>query len=141
MADPDTVDGWLALANQHEQMARIGCESKTAAQQGYFHAVMAVECALKAYIWHRARFNERPSQQERPELYSHNIRLLKDKANILPKPTDPNGASWIVILNANRGQYYDPKPMPRKVARQVVDAAFSEVGVVTWIRRQLNRLG
>lgn len=139
MTDPDTVDGWLSLAGQHEEMAKLGCESRTAAQQGYFHAIMAVECALKALIWHNERFRSRPTLPQRPDLYSHNIRLLKENAAIKLKPSDPSGVSWAVVLSSDRGQYYDPKPMPRKIARQMVDAAFGEVGVVTWIRRTLNK--
>lgn len=139
MADPNTVDGWLALVAQHEELASAACESKIAAQQGYFHAVMAAECALKAYIWHIERFNQPPSREQRPDLFGHNLRVLKDKARISISRSDPGAPNWAVVLQADRNQYYDPKPMPRKVARAMFEANFGENGVVTWIRRQLNR--
>jgi hypothetical protein len=128
----------MALVSQHEELAKLGCESKLAASQGYFHAVMAAECALKAYIWHVERFNQAPTKEQRPELFGHNLRALKDKGGILVSRADPKAASWAVLLQSDRNQYYDPKPMPRKVARAMVEASFGEFGVVTWIRRQLN---
>lgn len=139
MADPNSVDEWLAVVKQHEATAVTMCENRVAARMGYDHAALAVECALKAYIWHLERFNQRPSKDERPDLYSHNLRLLKDTAKITIKPTDATAPSWFVVLQWDRGQYYDPKPMPRSVARSMVEAAFGAKGVVTWIRQQLSR--
>ncbi|WP_143523926.1 hypothetical protein [Rhizobium rhizosphaerae] len=139
MADPVDVEGWLALVSQHEQAARKLSEDKKSARMGYFHAVMAVECALKAYIWYIERFNQPPDIKTRPDLFSHNLRLLKDKAGIKVKSTDAQAPSWLVILQADRSQYYDPAPMPRKTARAMADAAFGEKGVVTWIRTALTR--
>lgn len=50
MADPNSPSEWLALAAQHEASARVLAENKIAAGQALFHAGLAVECALKAYI-------------------------------------------------------------------------------------------
>jgi hypothetical protein len=41
------------------------------------------------------------------------------------------------VLQWDRGQGYDPSPMPRKVARSMIEAAFGDNGVVTWIRKTL----
>jgi hypothetical protein len=140
MADPDSVEQWLALVRQHEVAAKEMCENKIAARMGYDHAALAVECALKAYIWHTERFNQRPSKDERPYLYGHNLRVLKDAAGIKIKSTDRQAPSWFVVLQWDRSQYYDPKPMPRKVARSMVEAAFGEDGVVTWLRQQMRQI-
>lgn len=113
-------------------------EHKLAAGQAAFHAGLAVECALKAYIWHIERFNQWPDKNSRPDLYHHNLRRLKDIAGIVIKSTDSNAPTWHVMLSWDRNQAYDPKPMPRKVARDYVEAAFGENGVVTWIRAQLK---
>ncbi|NRF12176.1 hypothetical protein [Agrobacterium pusense] len=139
MADPTSVDEWWSLVKQHEAAAKMLCDNRDAAKMGYDHAALAVECALKALIWHRERFNVRPSREERPELYSHNLRQLKDAAEIKVKHSDASAACWFVVLQWDRGQYYDPKRMPRKVARAMVDAAFGDVGVVTWVRKQIFR--
>lgn len=139
MADPTSVEEWLALAAQHEEIARFACESRTAAQQGYFHVLMAVECTLKAYIWHRERFDHPPSQQDRPDLYSHNLRVLKDLSGITISRHDPTAPAWFVILQADRAQYYNPKPMPRRVSRAMLEAAFGLDGVVTWLASRITR--
>jgi len=113
-------------------------DSKTAAAQAHYHAGLAAECALKAYIWHLERFNKWPEKDARPELWSHNLRALKDKAGILIKSTDSNAPCWHVVLQWDRNQGYDPKPMPRKVAKAMVDATFGTDGVVTWLRQNLK---
>lgn len=136
LADPDSVEGWLALARQHEEVARVASESKDAAGQGYFHAVMAAECLLKGFIWRKERFNEPPSKDVRPELYGHNLRVLKDKADIVVSRHDPAAPSWAVVLQGKRDQYYDPKPMPRRIARSMLEAVFGEKGVAEWLRKQ-----
>lgn len=141
MTDPNSVEEWLALMKQHEAAARSLCEDKMAARMGYDHAAMAVECVLKALIWHTERFNQRPDRTERPELYSHNLRVLKDVAGLKIKPTDATAPSWFVVLQWDRNQYYDPKPMPRKVSRAMLEAVFGENGVVTWICRNCLKVG
>ncbi len=47
------------------------------------------------------------------------------------------GPSWKVVLDWDRNQGYDPNPMPRKVARSMIEAAFGQEGVVTWIKEAL----
>src|SRR5947209_5983531 len=63
MSNPDSVEGWLTLARQHEGAAKLLVQDKRVASQGYFHAGLAVECALKAYIMRRERLNAWPSKE------------------------------------------------------------------------------
>lgn len=128
----------MRLCRQNEVTARIMAEDKEAAAQGFFHAGIAVECALKAYIWHRQRFNNWPSKEDRPDLHTHNLRKLKDIAGLKIKTTDAQAPSWHIVLQWDRNQAYDPKPMPRKVARSMVEASFGKDGVVTWMRQTLK---
>jgi len=137
MADPNTVEEWMTLVAQHERAARVMAADKIAAAQGHWHAGIAVECALKAYIMKRERLNGWPSKEARPELYSHNLRALSITAGIRPTSKDPEVTSWYVVLQWDRNQGYDPKPMPRRFAQAMVDAAFGEKGAVTWIRSNL----
>jgi hypothetical protein len=58
-------------------------------------------------------------------------------AGIPLKTKDPVGPSWKVVLDWDRNQAYDPNPMPRRVARSMIEAAFGPQGVVTWIRETL----
>ncbi len=138
MADPQGAEEWMALVRQHEQAARRMVTDKVAAAQGHWHAGIAVECALKAYIMRRERLNGWPSKEARPELYTHNLRTLLSVAGITLSSRDPVGPSWSVVLQWDRNQGYDPKPMPRRFAQGMVDAAFGERGAVTWIRSNLT---
>lgn len=138
LPDPKSIAEWLLLAKHHERVAVQMADDKLAAGQAAFHAGLAVECALKAYIWHRERFNQWPDKAARPDLHHHNLRKLRDVAGIKIKPTDSNAPSWHVMLSWDRSQGYDPKPMPRKVAKSYVEASFGTDGVVTWIRGQLK---
>lgn len=87
-------------------------------------------------MW-KERLNRWPDIDSRKELYTHDLTKLIRIAGIALKTSDPIAPSWAVVLQWDRGQAYDPIPMPRRVARSMVDAAFGEKGVVTWIRKTL----
>src|SRR5277367_3907104 len=125
----------MALTRQHEESARVLAENRLAAAQAYFHVGLATECALKAYIMWKERLNSWPDRVSRRELYTHDLRELVELAGIELRTTDPTGPSWAVVLQWDRSQGYDPNPMPRKVAGSMIEAAFGDDGVVTWIRR------
>jgi len=135
VSDPDTVDGWLRLAAQHEASARALAEIKQTGAQAVFHAGLAVECALKAYIMRSERLNGWPSRDSRPELYTHDIRELRAISGLGLNPKSPLAPAWHIFLQWDRGQAYDPRPTPRKVARAYVEGAFGSEGLVTWIRQ------
>jgi hypothetical protein len=135
--DAQSPSEWLALVRQHEAAARLLAENRAVAAQAYAHVGSAAECALKAYIMWRERLNSWPERGSRPELYTHDLRRLVDIAGIELRTTDPVSPSWAVVFQWDRGQGYDPSPMPRKVARSMIEAAFGVNGVVTWIRKTL----
>ncbi len=135
--DPQSATEWLSLARQHEVSARVLAENRVAAGQAYAHVGFATECALKAYIMWKERLNAWPDKQSRADLYTHNLRDLVRIAGIALNTRDPVGPSWAVVLNWERWQAYDSKPMPRRVARSMVEAGFGEKRVVTWIRKTL----
>ena len=137
MAGPQTIAQWLKLAATHEQAAKTLCEDKVAASHALFHVGSAMECALKAMIMQRERFNSWPSRSSRPDLYTHDLRDLVQLAGVILSASAPEAASWKVVLDWDRNQSYDPKTMPRKVARAWVEAAFGEKGAATWIRMTL----
>jgi hypothetical protein len=135
--DPQSSSEWLSLVRQHEVAARRLADDRLAAAQAYFHVGFATECALKAYIMWSERLNNWPDRDSRRELYTHDLSKLVALAGIELTTTDPIGASWKTVLDWDRSQGYDPNPMPRKVARSMIEAAFGEKGVVTWIRKTL----
>lgn len=136
-SSPDTPEGWLSLVAQHEQAARLLAEDRKVANQGFWHAGTATECALKAFIMRKERLNGWPSKESRPELWTHDLRQLVKAAGIKLDPKAPEGPSWHVVLQWDRNQGYDPNKMPRTVARAMVEATFGDQGVVTWIRQNL----
>ena len=113
----------------------MGCESKTAAQQGVWHAGMGVEAALKGYIMSVRRLNRWPDAPS--PLRTHNIRILVREAAIVLSAAHPVAPAWRVMLAWDRDQGYDPRPMPRKVAKSYFDAAFGSAGVVPWLKAGL----
>ena len=99
------------------------------------HIGFSTEAALKAYFMRRERFNSWPTRAARPDLFTHDLRKLVAAAGIPLDPQDPIAPSWQVILQWDRNQQYDPRPMPARVASSWFDAAFGQEGVVTWIRK------
>lgn len=137
MDSANSVADWLRLVEQHRITAVAVAEDKVAAGQALFHVGLAVECALKAYIMHVERPNSWPSKSARPDLYTHDLRALARIAQLQVGPRDPHAASWSIVMQWDRNQGYDPNPMPRRVARSWVDAAFGPDGVVTWISQKI----
>jgi hypothetical protein len=135
--DPQSPSEWLSLVRQHEAAARRLAADRDTAALAYSHVGSAAECALKAYIMWSERLNSWPDRGSRPELYTHDLRRLVELARIELRTTDPTSPSWAVVFQWDRSQGYDPKPMPRKVAGSMIEAAFGDDGVVTWIRRTL----
>ncbi len=135
--DAQSPAEWIALAEQHEKSARLLAADRLAAGQAYFHVGVAAESALKAYIMWKERLNSWPDRALRPDLHIHDLRKLVEIAGIRLRTKDPVGPSWKVMLDWDRNQAYDPNPMPRKVARSMIEAAFGPKGVVTWIRETL----
>lgn len=140
MDNPDSVIDWLRLSEQHRIAAQSLAEDRKVAAQALFHVGLAVECMLKAYIMHRERLNCWPDKASRGDLYTHDLRKLAEIAKIEVKVTDPHAPAWSVLRQWDRNQGYNPKPMPRKVARSWCDAAFGTEGVVTWIRQKLPQM-
>lgn len=137
VADPQSVEEWLQKARAHEVSAKLLSDDKVAAGEALFHVGLGTECALKALIMRRHGLNGWPTRDLRPDLYTHNLRDLLVLADVQLSARDPRAASWKVVLDWDRNQGYDPKPMPRKVAKAWVEAAFGEKGAVTWIRMTL----
>jgi len=135
--DPQSPAEWMALVEQHEKSARMLAGDRVAAGQAYFHVGVAAESATKAYIMASERLNSWPDRALRPELHTHDLRKLVKIAGIELRTKNPLGPSWKVVLDWDRNQAYDPNPMPRKVARSMIEAAFGLKGVVTWIRETL----
>lgn len=138
-AQPNSVEDWLALAAREEAAAHQLVNDKNLAAMAWTHAGSAVECALKAAIMAHTGMNRWPERTERPDLYDHDLQKLASLAGITISPRDQVAASWVVVLRWRRGQTYNPKRMPRRVARDMLGAAFGSTGIVPWIRSTFLR--
>jgi hypothetical protein len=143
VSDPQSVEEWLMLVEQHEESARVLCDNLKTTAQGYFHCGIAVECMLKAYIMKKERWNSFPSREVSRKLtigdiYTHDVRKLKKIAGIIVNETDDNAAEWHVVEAWDRNEGYSPKHMPRKQANEFYETVFGKNGVVTWLRKTLK---
>lgn len=134
MSEPQTYDEWWELVKQHQRAAELLVCDKNAANQGYFHVGLAVEAALKAYIFRKERFNRWPDKSSQPDLYTHNLWKLFKRSGIIIDRQSKLAPSWQVVLQWERLQGYDHEKMPRRVAQSFYDAAFGEFGVIEWLR-------
>ena len=137
MADPTSVEEWLALAKQHEIAAKRLLTARQTTTQAVFHAGVAMECAIKAKIIREQRFNAWPTKSARPDLYTHDLSKLIVFANIQLDPRSATASAWHVALQWDRNQGYD-QPMPMRVARSMLEAAFGTQGILPWIRQSLT---
>ena len=135
MSDPSTVEAWMSLTSSYERVAQKFVDDRKDAAQSYLNSGLACEMALKGLIFSL----ERPNDWEAcaRSMRTHDLRELAERAGLL-KIRSPLTPSLMVVTSWGVSQRYDPKPMPRKVARQMFEASFGENGVVTWIREQLR---
>lgn len=125
---------WLDLAGQHEAAAITLCRNRLTAGQAIFHVGIGIECVLKALVMKKNGFLAWPSRSRRPDLWSHNLVFLLGAAGVTIDPDDPVAPAWLIVSQWDRGQGYDPKPTPLRVARDMVDAAFGRDGVASWLK-------
>ena len=138
MPDPQSPDEWMVLARCKEAVARAMVEDRRNCAEAFTAAGFAVEYALKALIMRTERLNGWPSRELRPDLHQHAVRSLAQAAGVDLTVGNRIAASWLTVLQWQRSQDYDPKPMKRVQARAMVEAAFGPDGVVTWIRSTLT---
>src|SRR5262245_9328384 len=96
-------------------------------------AGFAVECALKAAIMRHRRFKRWPTKSSRPDLYTLSLHRLIGEAGLTLSPRDPLAPKWQTVLLWRREDTYGAKPMPVKVARNMVEAACASDGVIAWL--------
>ena len=132
-----TVAQWVALAEQHEAIARAGLAVPLAWGQCVFHFGLMVECLMKARIMMTERFETWPSITVDRGLYTHDLRKLAARAAMPTSTVDPIAPSLHIVLQWDRNPRYEHRPPPRAVVDGVLDAALGPDGVATWLRRNL----
>ena len=94
----------------------------------------AAEYALKGYI-HRKQYNEWPSQAERRDLYTHDLRVLFDLTGLDRTTMPPNTrAALMTVFGWDRDHAYTLDRLARAEARAMFEAVFGPEGPVEWLK-------
>jgi hypothetical protein len=125
----ESVPDWVALVRRNCASAHALLKQKITAN-AWNDAGFAVECALKAAIMRNARFNSWPTKGSRPDLHTHLLHHLIKEAGIVLSARDPIAHKWQTVLLWRRSDTYVSKPMPFKVASDMVEAACGPGGVI-----------
>lgn len=132
-----TIAEWMALAEQHEAMARAGTSVPLAWGQCIFHFGLMVECLMKARFMKAERLDAWPSITTDRALYTHDLRKLAARAAMPTSTLDSIAPSLHIVLQWDRNQGYGHRPPPRAVLDGFIDAALGRDGVATWLRSNL----
>jgi hypothetical protein len=100
------------------------------------YAGFSVEMCLKAAIMKKERFNCWPDRDIAPELWTHDLTILFRRLGITASSFDhknPIAPALKMVLDWRRDVGYSTKPVPRKMARDMCQAALGEDGVIEWI--------
>jgi hypothetical protein len=137
-----SADEWLELFRRYRGDA-LSLRAARRAEGAWLLTGFAVECALKAAIMKRERWNRWPEKDSAPDLWTHNLyglfrRLGVDPAGFDPK--NPVAPALKMILDWRREHGYSVGKVPVKIANDICEAAFGSNGVIEWIadRYQLN---
>lgn len=131
---PENVDGWCRVATRYQGAARTLLAMKHPAE-AWNSSGFAVECALKAAVMVHQRFNRFPSRDLRPDLYTHDLKILAREAGIDFRELvrDPIAAHFQTVLLWSRSEGYNPTTMPMRVAEDMVSSVCGPSGVIQWL--------
>lgn len=144
---PATAYDWLRTAERHLQDART-LKTRGGSSEAVFHyAGLAVECALKAVIMKRERWNQWPSRAREPKLHKHDLKRLLKRAGLNGEMEAEKrlgtdlAANWGVVIRwDNNRPRYPHGAMPSRVATDMFRAvAHHRDGVFTWLQQIFRR--
>lgn len=139
--EPQSGDEWERLADAKLAAARAIADAGGPWSELFDLSGLAVECALKAYIWRLYRWNRCPERGTR--LYKQFrtklpglLRLagLEETMKGLVNDTHPVGVSWLVIKDWNHNGKYWLDIKQRRAEDAFEAAASASHGVVAWLR-------
>lgn len=123
----------MSLARRKEAAARALLDDRKQGATVWECAGFGVEFALKAIIAKKERFNEWPTAAAFPDLYTHNLRKLMVVAGVTLPANSVVAPHFATVLHWDRQHSYSANRVPRRVAKQMFEAAFGPDGVVAWI--------
>jgi len=133
--DDLTAEGFWRRVAAKRAVAAALIDDKAYCVEAYIAAGFAVECALKAIIMRRNRWNAWPSARSAPGLHTHKLRDLFGEAGIdLATAPVALRAKLRQVLDWTRGHDYYAKRMPRAIAASMSAAVFDDEGVIEWLK-------
>jgi hypothetical protein len=109
----------------------------------YYHAGMATEALLKAYLWRKHRWNTFPSRQSARYLYYHDLETMMRHTGLEEQlKKDPERwASWQTVREWSHGPRYSDADMPRQVAWSMARSVrHPDYGVFPWLLKLYHKL-
>ena len=131
---PETIEGWCRLSGRARLSARTLLGAKLPGE-AWTASGFAVEYALKAAVMAHQRFNRFPGKDQRPDLYTHDLKHLAREAGIDFRGLvrDPVAAHFQTVLLWKRSEAYNPTTMPMRIAEDMVASACGPSGVLQWL--------
>lgn len=124
----------MKLARQRRTSAKLLIDHPQNTLVAFENIGLSIECAMKAVIAKRKRFNEWPTRAQVPELFGHNLRLIARYGDLFPPASDPTySGNFHAILDWNRDRVYSSGRLDRAYVRRLYDAAFGPKGVMEWL--------
>ncbi|MBO0906314.1 hypothetical protein [Jiella sonneratiae] len=132
----DTPEDWWRRVEDKRAVAARFKDDRKHAGEAWHASGSAVEFALKACILRREGWNRWPDRSHRPDLYVHDLGRLFAIAQISHEALPAElRASLRMVLSWRREHEYNGDRVPRRVARQMFEAAFGPDGVIEWLKR------
>ncbi|MFD2248949.1 hypothetical protein ACFSJ2_01475 [Pseudochelatococcus lubricantis] len=131
----DSVDEWLRIARSNRDAAYALVYVPSTRNIAWERAGFAAECVLKASIMAKERLNRFPPRALRRDLYDHDLGRLSRTLGMEVMADDDLAPYWQVVLQWRREHTYVAGEMPLTVVRELLDAVFSDDGVVPWVCR------
>jgi hypothetical protein len=135
-----SVGDWEDLCRSRREDARALLQLRRSSG-AWLNAGFAVESCIKAAIMKKEGMNRWPDKDERPELWTHDLRALLKRLGMLDvDPKTPVAPALKTVLDWQRDHGYSTTTFPLKAAKQLCEAAFDSNGVIEWIasRYRLN---
>ncbi|UPY35516.1 hypothetical protein [Sediminicoccus sp. KRV36] len=134
-------DDWESQSRTELRAAKVLAQQQMW-QQAYQHAGLALELGLKAAIMRRRGMNRWPSNKEAPELYTHQLDVLAQAADLQEKLLNEVlaqtklGKAWLVAKDFSvMHRYPNGKGFPSKSGQDML-AATDQGGLLTWLLSQ-----
>lgn len=135
--DPESVEDWLALVESCRILCERCKEDSQVSGMVWAQAGFAVECILKAAIHSKERLNRWPN--DRPDLRTHNLKELANSLGLNINSSHPIAPAWATVIQWRRSDMYNPNEIKPRVLQGLLDAVFSEKGVIVWMRQNYLR--